>query len=163
MKNYFNQLSTKLSITRGEIYIITVLLGSALIGLAFKTFLPYNEALGLIEQKEKEFFTGSEVDSILTAEEKFYQKYVDLTFSKELTGDISGGNPEQKSSEKLNFNQATYQELLKLPGIGPVMAERLIRFRTYKGGKLTNLRDLLEVKGISHIRLNKLKDHLNIE
>lgn len=161
MKNWINVISTKLSITRAEVIIIACLFGFALGGFFFKTSLPFQDAKELIKQKEKAYFTGSQADSIIEAEEKAYQKIVDLQFNL-INSKDSNKNPVKHSSEKLNLNLATYQDLLEIPGIGPVMADRLIRFRTYKGGRLKSFNQLLEVKGINQSRLTTLKEYLKL-
>lgn len=48
---------------------------------------------------------------------------------------------------RVELNRAAEQELLDLPGIGPVLAERIIAYRTAHGG-FTSPDELLEVAGI---------------
>jgi len=47
----------------------------------------------------------------------------------------------------LDINSATYNQLLQVPGIGPVMAQRIIEYR-YTHGGFKNLHQLKEIKGI---------------
>jgi competence ComEA-like helix-hairpin-helix protein len=58
-------------------------------------------------------------------------------------------------SGKLNINTATVQQLMDLPGIGEVTAERILKYRK-ETGKFTTIEDLRAVKGISKNKLERL-------
>ncbi|HOL14402.1 MAG TPA: helix-hairpin-helix domain-containing protein, partial [Bacillota bacterium] len=62
---------------------------------------------------------------------------------------------------KLNINTATFEELLDLPGIGKVLAQRIIEYRTEKG-KFLALDELMEVRGIGEKLLERIKPYLTI-
>jgi competence protein ComEA len=57
---------------------------------------------------------------------------------------------------KLDLNQATPEELEELPGIGPVLAARIVTYRE-EHGPFTSVEGLLEVPGIGEALLEKLK------
>ena len=57
----------------------------------------------------------------------------------------------------VNINTADEKELDTLPGIGPVMAKRIIEFRQ-NVGKFTAPSDIKKVKGIGEAKYEKLKD-----
>lgn len=59
------------------------------------------------------------------------------------------------------LNDATADELCLVPGIGPVMARRLIEYRQ-KNGEFKRFEDLMQVKGIGYKKLDALKKHLTI-
>ncbi|RKY80245.1 hypothetical protein DRQ12_01630 [candidate division KSB1 bacterium] len=61
----------------------------------------------------------------------------------------------------LNLNQATVEELTRLPTIGPQIAKRIIQFRE-QIGKFQRIEQLMEVKGIGEKRLKKIKQYLII-
>ena len=63
------------------------------------------------------------------------------------------------SSEKVNLNTATAEQLQTLPGIGPAMAKRVIEYRT-KVGKFNKIEELINVKGIGEKTFQKIKDRL---
>jgi competence ComEA-like helix-hairpin-helix protein len=65
------------------------------------------------------------------------------------------------SRSKLDLNQATPEELQQLPGIGEVLAKRMITRRETTGGFRT-VDDLLTVKGIGHKRLKQLRPLLTV-
>jgi competence protein ComEA len=61
----------------------------------------------------------------------------------------------------LDLNTATAQDLEALPGIGPVMAQRLVQFRQAHG-PFKELKDLLAVSGIGEQKLTKIKPYLTV-
>ena len=65
------------------------------------------------------------------------------------------------NAEKLNINNASAEELVKLSGIGPAKAERIIELRNQLG-KFSDINELLEVKGIGPKTLAKFKDQITI-
>ncbi len=59
-----------------------------------------------------------------------------------------------KPSGKLNVNSASAEELQRLPGVGPVLASRIIAARPFG-----SLEDLRQVKGIGGKRYEQLREH----
>jgi competence protein ComEA len=59
--------------------------------------------------------------------------------------------------QPINLNRATAEELTDLPGIGPVLAERIIAWRTEHGG-FSDPSQLMEISGIGEKRYAQLKD-----
>ena len=62
----------------------------------------------------------------------------------------------EEVSGKLNINTATKQQLLDLPGIGEVTAERILKLREEKG-RFASLKDLCTIKGMSKRKLERLE------
>ncbi|MFA7346249.1 MAG: helix-hairpin-helix domain-containing protein [Desulfurivibrionaceae bacterium] len=60
------------------------------------------------------------------------------------------------------FHQADEELLITIPGIGPVLARRIIEFRE-QHGKITSIDELDAVKGIGPAKLEKLKAHLVVD
>lgn len=65
------------------------------------------------------------------------------------------GKPGERSG-KLDLNLATAEELQGLPGIGPVLAQRVIEQRTAQG-RFHTVDDLQDVKGIGKKRMDQLR------
>lgn len=59
-----------------------------------------------------------------------------------------------KKDEKINLNTAKYETLIKLPGIGPESAKKIINYRKIK--KIENLDELKRV-GLNIFQINKIK------
>lgn len=58
--------------------------------------------------------------------------------------------------EKIDLNRAGFYDLQSLPGIGPVIAERILAYRDSVGG-FGAVEDLLKIRGIGPAKLEKLK------
>ena len=63
---------------------------------------------------------------------------------------------------QVDLNAATYNDLVKLPGIGPVMAKRILEFRATQG-RFKRLQDLRKVKGIGAKTYEKLAPWLIVQ
>jgi len=66
---------------------------------------------------------------------------------------------KESSQILVNINTAGKGELVKLPSIGPVTAERIMRYRT-DFGRFNTIEELKNVKGIDSKTLNKVKTHI---
>ena len=73
--------------------------------------------------------------------------------------ETDAGKAEQ--SDLLDINTATAEELQTLIGIGPVLAQRIIDYRT-ENGAFTCVDDLLNVKGIGEATLNKFREQITV-
>jgi competence protein ComEA len=62
-------------------------------------------------------------------------------------GDGAGSGAPDGAGAPVNLNSATVDELDGLPGIGPVLAQRIVDWRSANGGFKT-VRDLDQVSGI---------------
>ena len=63
------------------------------------------------------------------------------------------------TTDKVNLNTATAEQLQTLPGIGPEMAKRILEYRS-KVGKFTKVEEILNVKGVGEKSFEKMKDRL---
>jgi competence protein ComEA len=71
-----------------------------------------------------------------------------------------GPNPGSPA-EQISVNTATAPELERLPGIGPVLAQRIVEYRE-QHGPFQRLEDLLEVEGIGPSKLENLQEYVRV-
>lgn len=69
-------------------------------------------------------------------------------------------DPQSIENSKTDLNIATADELDKLPGIGPVLAKRIIEYRTQSPFK--TIYDLKKVSGIGDKKFETLKDKITV-
>ena len=82
--------------------------------------------------------------------------------TRENRHDRKRNNQEERDVFKININHASHEELIRLPGIGPVMARKIIEYRR-KHGPFYRTADLVKVKGIGVKKLNKIKHFIDID
>jgi len=61
----------------------------------------------------------------------------------------------------ININTAESEELQKLSGVGPVTAQKIIDYRTKRGG-FKRIEDLMNVSGIGSKTFEKLRDYVTV-
>ena len=62
---------------------------------------------------------------------------------------------------RINLNAATNEELIKLPGIGPELARRIMEYRIEKDG-FSSIDELRKVKGIGIKKLKRIRPYLDL-
>ncbi len=170
--NPLEKLALKLSLTKAEITLVSTLLAFLLMGGILVNLRSSEKVDLLVKKAESARYREAEVDSLIalaTVQQESVKEDV-------LQGNEAGEEepaaekrPEHRSSGKkvfngtLSFNRASSQQLQKIPGVGPVMAERLITFRKSKGGKVMQFQDFLDVKGIGKKKLESLKKYFILE
>lgn len=68
----------------------------------------------------------------------------------------------QTLPQKIDINVADVRELQRLPGIGPVLAQRIVDWRE-ENGNYVIVEDLLAVEGIGATKLNEIRDLITIQ
>jgi len=74
---------------------------------------------------------------------------------------VSRPPPVDASDPRLDLNRAGSAELTELPGIGPALAERIIRFRGERGA-FRSVDELRDVPGIGPATVEKIRNRVRI-
>ena len=61
-----------------------------------------------------------------------------------------------------NINIADSSTLVKLSGVGPYFAKKIIQYRTQLGGSFVDIRQLLEIDNFGEERFNRIKNYIYI-
>ncbi len=67
-----------------------------------------------------------------------------------------------EETPRIDLNKATLSQLNSLPGIGPVIAERILELRE-KSGPFKRIEDLMNIRGIGEKKFLKLKDLITVK
>jgi competence protein ComEA len=74
---------------------------------------------------------------------------------------VRAGGSAPFDDGKVHLNQASASELESLPGVGPVLAERIVSYRT-EHGPFATVDDLLDVPGIGESKLASMREMIAI-
>ena len=66
-----------------------------------------------------------------------------------------------KDLPKINLNKATFEELVRITGIGPVIANRIIEYRQ-RHGRFSQIEDLVLKVGLRQSLVDQLSDRLEV-
>jgi competence protein ComEA len=72
-----------------------------------------------------------------------------------------GATDKPGSGAPLDLNTATAAQLEELPGVGPVLAQRIIEWRT-EHGRFSSIDELQEVTGVGAKKFESLKSHVRV-
>ena len=131
-----------------------------LLCLALVAGFAVNEARDRIESRSLNILTAEDSAAIEllqahTAAENIADSAQAASYS------IPSGVSMPEAQFPLDINSASQSELEALPGIGPVLAERIIRYREVKGG-FSAIDSLVKVKGIGEGKLKQIKNKIEI-
>lgn len=140
-----------------EIRVILILSTLALIGSSI-TLLKRQGKLGALD-----------LDIFLNNDNYKYSYNIKEISAEEQTGETEGiaeqidpDTSEPVEPETIDLNQADYFSLQRLPGIGPVLAERIITYRD-SAGRFDSIEDLLHVSGIGERKFADIKDKVTVD
>ncbi len=81
---------------------------------------------------------------------------------EEINDDFFGIVDGQENNEKVNINIAKQTELETLPGIGPSLALRMIKYRE-ENGKFKSIEEIKNVKGMGESKFIEIKELIKVE
>ncbi len=70
-------------------------------------------------------------------------------------------SPKPLPPTLLNLNKATQVELMTLPGIGPTLAQRIVRYRE-ENGPFADVSEIKEIPGIGEKRYERIKQWIRV-
>lgn len=162
------KISEKIGFTYTEIKVILFLLIVLTVGFGYKSiFLKKTDSGAKIydySRQDSIFDAYHNSEKILPESEQNGVQKVDykpevLDFNKP---DFNATSSDTKPHENgIDLNKAGLNDLIKLPGIGSVTAERIIKYRSLNDG-FDSLNELTKIKGIGSAKLKKIKKYLYI-
>ncbi len=100
---------------------------------------------------------------------RIFVTFIFISFIMTVTSSLSASptkttaKPAAKAPTQLiNINTADITQLTKLPGIGPSLAERIVKYRKESGAFKTP-QDLGKVKGIGEKKLAKVLNRITVK
>jgi competence protein ComEA len=131
------RLSEWLALTTAERNVILFLTGTFLLGLGIRLY--------------QETFPNTP---------RFDYRASDSSFAA-LSTAAANEESDMEGEARININTATKTELMKLPGIGQVTADRILAYRKAHGG-FKSADELRKVKGISVRKLEQIRNLITV-
>ena len=78
-----------------------------------------------------------------------------------MVSDNNGEQSPQKNEALININTATEAELCSLPGIGEVLAGRIVQYRN-DHGQFQSTDEIMDISGIGTSKFEKIKDCITV-
>lgn len=157
--------------TKQEKLIILFLLLGLIIGIGIELYkshfkpLPDNLNLQQLDETEKQIRQkASLIDSIIVESDRLASlsavgtKEQNRLLAKSTTPEI----PINKSKLMVNINTAPTEELVRLPQVGPVIANKIVEYRN-NHGPFRRIDDLMNVKGIGIKKFTSMKPFICVD
>jgi len=144
-----------LNLTRQEKIVIQLLVACFLVGAALHLYRTRTNRTTY----EKNFPDTVAADSFRRAANQVDSEYVSLPSDKNRSSTTKSPISIQR---KINLNTATKQDLMALPKIGSVTADRILEYRA-QIGKFSKIEELKNVKGIGDKTFERIKGEITLE
>ncbi len=161
------KLSSKLQLSETEIKVLFFICSMFFIGLAYSLFYKndYKDIYKFDYSKEDSIFFQIQriQDSVfndknLKSNLDYRQKVLDFK-----NNDFKNYSEKEKLVEKsINLNTTTLEQLINLPGVGRITAQKILDYRNKKS-KFRNIDELLNVKGIGQKKFLNIKKYIYID
>jgi comEA protein len=154
--------------TKQEKIFISFLLFAIIVGAGIKIYKSYFTTTWQIEQSATADEIGkqiqakaAQIDSLLPAKALTFGN-VDYSTGKIRKDSSISPGVNANASLSVELNTATVSELEQLPHIGPVLSDRIVKYRDIYG-EFNSIEDLTKVKGIGNKKLNYIKPYIYIK
>jgi len=152
--------------TKQEKIFICFLLCGILIGAGIELYQHVSTSSKTTQKQKIEDFErqihkkAALIDSLLD-ERTLFSEQDNFSNNKKLLTKSNNINKSTQNKLFIEINTATIAELVQLPQIGPVIANRIVEYRNAHGA-FKNIDDLIKVKGIGKKKLNTIKPYIYI-
>jgi competence ComEA-like helix-hairpin-helix protein len=153
-------------VTKNEVVAVMVLVGGLVVGVVVR----YNP-FGTIHPAEYDPVLAQRIysvlDSIAEVENRLYTGVDEQGNAPLIPGDTAKAiarystKKKELPTKKVNIAIALKAEMMRLPGIGEAMADRIVEFR--KTTSFTSTEDLMKVKGIGKKKFEKIEPYIICE
>ena len=98
----------------------------------------------------------------------YYKKFnppIDIKFKRPFREDTAQAKPFEdiiQEEKSVNINTASIDELIRLKGIGPAIAGRIVEYRN-QNGSFGHIEDIKGVHGIGPKKFDDIKDLITVE
>jgi competence ComEA-like helix-hairpin-helix protein len=154
MKAWLKQVSDNLNFTPTERAVVLTLVGAFLLGLGVRLFRNDDPAIPRFDYSaaDAEFSAKSAAPPPASAPERA------------ATPPATAGRPDRSNPAPLSvdLNRATKRDLMSLPGVGEVIAGRILLYRE-EHGAFAGVNDLLKVRGIGKKKLEHIAPFCFVE
>jgi len=183
IKSLIKKISFKLGLAEIESASLFFSILIFFIGLVLRQF-DFDKLMGdldvktyAIEAKEKEIDIDIILDSLFhnlishdsedylssaLIENEFDKKKDEKQLKKTSSKTTNARNDVTLEEKSINLNQASVEDLEKLPGIGKKTAEAIIEYRKSKG-KFKSIEEIKNVKGIGEAKFQKIKLYIYVD
>lgn len=151
----FRRLSDWLALTSTERNVILFLSGTVVLGAGIRL---YQETFPSVPKYD---YTVSDSTFAALSQKEIDESAADRTVIGESNAEESNAEDDTGTS-RVNINIATKQELMTLPGIGDVMSDRIIAYRT-DVGMFRSIGELRKIKGLSKRKFEQLTPFVTIQ
>lgn len=167
MKAWLKQWSDNLNFTPTERIVALTLVGAFLLGLGIRLFGGGDPAIPRFDYSaaDAEFSSRSVAQppggraGVGRAPGGAAGSSPAIPPARSTEGRTGGTTAAQR---RVDLNRATKSELMSLPGVGDVIAERILLYRE-EHGAFTGVNDLLKVKGIGRKKLEHISPFCFVE
>jgi len=147
MMNALVRMQDRFGFTRSEILVILFLVATFLCGLGVRWYS------NTVSPEVAPRFDYSQLDSIFEARSQAHEV---LSPAEGRPTDRTSVRKLSSPGTHIDINTAVKEDLMRLPGIGAALADRVIAYRD-ENGPFASVNDLAHVRGIGKKKLDRLR------